>query len=229
MPYLLLGLALLAAFIVGARFFTSANQGQLFSSMRWAGVAISVLVALFFTLTGRLVLGLPAIVLGVLLLIRALGLQGPARRRASAGRQSTVETEYLEMILDHDSGAMAGRVRKGPFSGRDLSALQPEELLALWRECLARDEQSARVLESFLDRHMAGWRDAAQAQDEAPKRAGRMSEREARKLLGVGASAGEKEIKEAHRSLMREHHPDKGGSSEFAARLNEARELLLDK
>lgn len=227
MAYLLLGLALLAALIVGARFFTSANPGQLASSMRWAGVTICVVVALFFTLTGRLPLGLPAIALGLFFLVRALGLRGPARKSTSAGGQSTVETEYLEMVLDHDSGTMVGRVRKGPFSGRDLSALRPEELLALWRECVARDEQSARVLESFLDRHMAGWREAAQAQDEAPKRAGGMTEREARKLLGVGPSAGEKEIKEAHRSLMRKHHPDKGGSSEFAARLNEAREMLL--
>lgn len=229
MSYLLLGLAVLASLIVGARFFATANPGQLAASMRWAGVVICVLLALFFTLTGRVVLGLPAIALGLLFLIRALGLRGPARKRASGGRRSTVETEYLEMILDHDSGTMAGRVRKGPFSGRELSALEREELLALWRECTARDEQSARVLESFLDRHMAGWREAAQAQDEAPKRAGRMSVREARKLLGVGASAGEKEIKEAHRNLMRKHHPDKGGSSEFAARLNEARELLLEK
>ncbi|MCZ6861048.1 MAG: DnaJ domain-containing protein [Alphaproteobacteria bacterium] len=229
MSYLLLGLAVLAAIIVGARFFASANPGQLASSMRWTGVAVCVLVALFFTLTGRLVLGLPAIGLGLLLLIRALGLRGPTRKRSSAGRQSTVETEYLEMVLDHGSGAMAGRVRKGPFSGRDLSALHHEELLALWRECSARDEQSARVLESFLDRHMEGWREAAQAQDEAPKRAGRMTEREARKVLGVDSSAGEMEIKEAHRNLMRKHHPDKGGSSEFAARLNEARELLLEK
>jgi len=227
--YLLLGLALLAAIIVGARLFASANPGQLASSLRWAGVVLSVLLALFFTLTGRLVLGLPAIALGLILLVRALGLRGPARKPASGGRQSTVETEYLEMVLDHDSGAMAGRVRKGPFSGRDLSALRREEILALWRECSARDEQSARVLESFLDRHMAGWREAAQAQDNASKGAGRMTEREARKLLGVGASAGEKEIKEAHRNLMRKHHPDKGGSSEFAARLNAARELLLEK
>lgn len=228
MSYLLLGLAVLAALIVGARLIASANPGQIAASIRWAGVAASVLVALFFTLTGRLVLGLPAIVLGVLLLIRALGLRGPAQRRASPGRQSTVETAYLEMVLDHDSGTMAGRVRKGPFSGRDLNALEPEELLALWRECAARDEQSARVLESFLDRHLEGWREAAQAQDEAPKRTGRMTKSEARKVLGVGPSADEKEIKEAHHRLMRKHHPDKGGSSEFAARLNEARELLLE-
>jgi len=227
--YLLLGLAVLAALIVGARFFSSANPGQLAASLHWAGVAISVFVALFFTLTGRVVLALPAFVLSVILLIRALGLRSPVRTRASRGRQSDVETEYLEMILDHDTGTMAGRVRKGHFAGRDLRAMQTEELLALWRECAARDEQSARVLESFLDRHMAGWRDSAQAQDEAPKHAGRMTKSKARKLLGVGASADEKEIKAAHRKLMHEHHPDRGGSSEFAASLNEARDLLLEE
>jgi DnaJ-domain-containing protein 1 len=122
---------------------------------------------------------------------------------------------------------MAGRVRKGPFAGRDLSEMRPEELMALWRECAARDEQSARVMESFLDRHFDGWRDAAQAQDEAPRRGGRMTPDEARQMLGVSPKASEQEIKEAHRKLMREHHPDHGGSVELAAQLNEAREVLL--
>ncbi|MHA1537335.1 MAG: DnaJ domain-containing protein [Alphaproteobacteria bacterium] len=228
MSYILLGLAVLAALIVAGRFFARANTGQLAASMRWAGAALCVLVALFFTLTGRVILGLPAIALGLVLLIRALGLVGPGGKRASAKGQSTVETEYLEMVLDHASGTMAGRVRKGAFEGRDLGTMQGEELIALWRECAARDEQSARVLESFLDRHMEGWREAAQAQNEAPRRTGRMTRRQARKLLGVGPMADLAEIKEAHRNLMREHHPDKGGSSEFAARLNEAREILLE-
>ena len=150
-----------------------------------------------------------------------------ARPSRTKSKQSRIETTYLEMILDHDSGQMAGRVRTGPFAGRDLSEMRPEELMALWRECAARDEQSARVLESFLDRHFGGWREAAKSQDEAPRRAGGMSPGEAYEVLGVSPRASDQEIKEAHRKLMRKHHPDQGGSAELAARLNEARDVLL--
>ena len=49
----------------------------------------------------------------------------------------------------------------------------------------------------------------------------------ARGLLGVGPRAGREEIVRAHRRLMRQAHPDVGGTAELAARLNAARDLLL--
>ena len=200
-------------------------------AMRWVGLTVSGLAAVIFFVAGPLALAFLSAVVFVGLLMRTLA-TGPASaqskpRQRRSGRQSTVQTDYLDMILDHSSGQMAGRIRKGAFSGRDLSEMRPEELMAFWRECCARDEQSARVLESFLDRHHEGWREAAQAQDEAPRRSGRMTPREARKLLGVAESATVQEIRSAHRKLMREHHPDRGGSAELAAQLNEARDILL--
>lgn len=50
---------------------------------------------------------------------------------------------------------------------------------------------------------------------------------EARALLGVGAAADESEIRAAHRRLVAAAHPDRGGSTEEARRLNAARDLLL--
>jgi hypothetical protein len=55
----------------------------------------------------------------------------------------------------------------------------------------------------------------------------RMSAREARALLGLDARAGENEVREAHRRLIQRVHPDAGGSSELATRVNAARDLLL--
>lgn len=49
----------------------------------------------------------------------------------------------------------------------------------------------------------------------------------ARRLLGVDARADAAEIRAAHRRLMAEIHPDRGGSAEGARRANEARDLLL--
>jgi DnaJ-class molecular chaperone len=46
-------------------------------------------------------------------------------------------------------------------------------------------------------------------------------------MLGVGANADADEIKKAHRSLMQKYHPDKGGSDQLAARINQAKDILL--
>lgn len=56
-----------------------------------------------------------------------------------------------------------------------------------------------------------------------------MSEQEASIILGVRHNATEAEIKSAYRSMMKEHHPDKGGDPEFAAKINNAKDTLLRK
>ncbi len=63
----------------------------------------------------------------------------------------------------------------------------------------------------------------------SPPSAGRISDSEARSILGVGPQATEAEIKEAYGRLMRMAHPNKGGTSGLAAQLNAARDRLLRK
>lgn len=60
-----------------------------------------------------------------------------------------------------------------------------------------------------------------------PSSAGTMSEEEARDILGIGPDADAAAIKAAHRRLMEANHPDRGGSTWIAARLNLARDRLL--
>src|SRR5258707_5937449 len=121
--------------------------------------------------------------LGVVVLILVLGLSrvfvaadpaavarrlgrfvGAIQRRRQAARDrpprrsSEVETEYIRMRLDHDSGTMSGMVRRGPFQGRRLDELTRAELLVLWRQCRVDDEPGANLLEAYLDRLMPEWR-----------------------------------------------------------------------
>lgn len=56
-----------------------------------------------------------------------------------------------------------------------------------------------------------------------------MTKREAAQILGVRESAAEERIKDAHRKLMVANHPDAGGSSFIAAKVNEAKDMLLGK
>ncbi|MDR3529173.1 MAG: DnaJ domain-containing protein [Rhodopila sp.] len=60
-----------------------------------------------------------------------------------------------------------------------------------------------------------------------PPRSGAMSREEAYEVLGLHPGASKTEIREAHRRLMRGAHPDAGGSDWLAARINQARDILL--
>ncbi len=144
----------------------------------------------------------------------------------SGGNASDVETRFLRMSLDHDTGAMDGVVLAGDYQGRRLAELALEELKSLLVVCRAEDPQSATVLEAYLDRvHGDSWREAFRG--EHGGEASRMTPAEAREILGVGADAKREEIIEAHRRLMQKNHPDRGGSTYLAAKINQAKGILL--
>lgn len=168
------------------------------------------------------------------------GIPGMGRSGPSPGNQSKVSTEVLEMTLDHDTGAMQGRVLQGPLQGRELADLEENDFIELLQYCRQRDADSARLLETYLDKRFGdSWRgdDPQQAgsdtgsqgeQQGAAASSGPMNQREALDILGLEEGASRDDIVQAHRRLMQRLHPDRGGSDWLAARINEAKKVLLD-
>jgi hypothetical protein len=62
-----------------------------------------------------------------------------------------------------------------------------------------------------------------------PPPKGGMSQAEALKLLGLPVGASQEQIRIAHRRLMIRYHPDHGGDSLLAARINQAKDVLLGR
>jgi hypothetical protein len=145
---------------------------------------------------------------------------GPAPQTGAA---NSVESAFLTMTLDHDSGRMTGSVKAGQFAGRDLATLTLQELLSLLDECQIADADSVALLEAWLDRAHPDWR----TEPTATPRSAAMTREEALDILGLNEGADEDAIRAAHRRLMKTAHPDQGGSAWLAARINAARDLLL--
>jgi len=235
---LLFGVAVLILLWWISKFFVGADPKKLAKLAKTGGGVLSLGVAALLMLRGRLDMALFVGGLGAWLL--GWSAYGPGGLRfpwagggqsATSGQRSKVGSLLLDMELDHDSGAMTGKVKAGSFVGRDLDSLSLQEVSALMRDCLAADPDGARLLEAYLDRRTPGWREDgdrhADAGQRGPAGAGAMSQQEAYEILGLQPGAGEQAIREAHRSLMKRIHPDAGGSAGLAARVNQAKDVLL--
>lgn len=243
MPFLLIGLLALILCLHGLRELGRAPPQKIADLRRAArqllsrGVAILALVVAFFlVLRGQWPIGAALGGFGFYLLTGKRFSAQDFRGWAQGGgppRRSNLTTLTLDMTLDHVSGAVDGVVRNGVFAGRRLSDLSRAELLTLRAHCAALDPESLALLDPYLDRRFAGGRATGQsdadAGREAPRRgnSGEMSEEQAYQTLGVKPGASAEEIIRAHRRLMKERHPDHGGSTDDAARLNQAKDRLL--
>jgi hypothetical protein len=195
--------------IVGVVLLTIAGK------MHWIGAAI----------TGLLVFmrqSLP-------LLLRVFPVLAQWSRSTKAGAQkSTVSTDTVRMHLDHESGALSGEVLAGPFKGWRLHEMDREQLRDLCSYCDAHDTEALQLLEGYLEQR---FQDDASAQESASAKSaiggGSMNRREALEVLGLEESADQEAIVQAHRKLIQKLHPDRGGSDYLAAKINQAKDLLL--
>jgi len=229
MPTLVFGLLVLALALWALGIISKVDPKIAARVVKLSGGLIALGVAVFLGLRGEIGVAIPLGLFG-------LGLLGwipfgPAgfsqRTQKSAGQTSRVRSTFLEMELDHDSGKMLGHIIAGSRQGEALEALDVKTLVGLLDEF---DEESRALLVAYLDRRDASWSEYAQGHAAAGRAAassGKMTEQEAYQILGVEPGASTAAITRAHRTLMKKLHPDQGGSTYLAARINEAKEILF--
>jgi hypothetical protein len=231
MATVIFGLVVLALLLWALNAFTKVKPQTAAVVLKTGGGLGALAVAGVLGVRGRLDIAIP---LG----LTGLGLLGwlpwsmpglTARTQKSAGQVSRVRSAFVEMELDHDTGAMHGRVLAGRHEGATLDALDIATLTGFLTEI---DAESRALLMAYLDRREPRWRERAQGYadtgtDRRGWSGGKMTEEEAYQILGVQPGASAQEIGRAHRTLMKKLHPDQGGSTYLAARVNEAKDVLL--
>ncbi len=230
LAYFIIGVSLLLALMVGSQAIATADPKKLIKALRISAVIILSVLAGFFILTGRFAYA-PPLIVAALFFMRNKSLF--SARQPSAGQKSDVETDWLQATLNHDSGEMDATILQGRFEGRQLSTLSRMEIGEFQQECIA-DEQTMAILESFISRKFGEdfttESDEGKSKEERTRAAsndGPMTRQEAFEILELDSKASASDIKAAHRRLMKKFHPDHNGSDYMAAKLNEAKDVLL--
>ncbi len=250
MPYILAGFLIVWLALFALRGFLKLNPAVLVRSFgKGFGKGFGFLalaLALLLILRGRIDFGVMFGGLGLWILAsgKGKGTKGQAPRQIEAtasaassaprARLSRVRSAVIEMELDQQTGMISGTVLAGPDEGASLDRLSRAKCETLHGLCLRDDPEGARLLEAYLDRRFPGWRVAAEEEPNAwgarpavAPRLGAMTEDEAYEVLGLSKGATRDEVMRSHRSLIKKLHPDQGGSTDLAARVNEAKDVLM--
>jgi hypothetical protein len=243
MTSLLAGLLVLIVAVTVLRWFARVDVKTARKAINWGVLGLIVLLILFLAATGRIGAAIAGLVAMSAWIMRILSVVQMGRQfsgmfrsfrfgqgggAASAGQTSEVDSVFLRMSLDHSTGDMDGEVKQGACRGQRLKSMDRQALLALLQE-IQSDPDSVGLLEAYLDRAHPEWRETETASAGPPPQQSAMGTDEALRILGLKEGAGEADIKTAYRRLMAQLHPDKGGSDYLAAKVNQAKDLLLKK
>jgi hypothetical protein len=221
MVYLALGVLLLAGLMFARDAFVKADPKLLAKNIRRIGGNGALILAFVLLVTGRFVAAIPFAVLGYLLVGRLPFVWLDLSSLQGSRAHSTIRSDMLEMMLDQDGNMTDGFVRVGTFAGWRLSELSASQLQSLLRETSKRDLRSEQLLEAYIIARLGGGARNGRSSGN------RMTQEEALDVLGLKLGATREEILHAHRTLMKKMHPDLGGSTYLATKINEAKDVLL--
>src|ERR1700752_958755 len=124
MPTLFLGLVILVLLFLAAKWFSKADPKQAARVLRYLDGGAALLLAVLLLVCGQIgaALSIGLLGLGVFGYVSFWPVSFGGRTQKSTGRASRVRTAFLEMELEHDTGAMRGRVLNGRHQGASLDS-----------------------------------------------------------------------------------------------------------
>lgn len=244
MPKLFLLLVLILIAVIGYRLFKANAKNMNKQEMFKLAAMVLIIAVAILALTGRLhwiallfAALVPLLRNAIPLLVRLFPLfqhlhkTKQANRNSSEGQTSTVNTAYLALHLDHDSGELRGEVLTGLYAGQQLADLDEAQLRELLEYYHDKDGESAQLLQAYLNKRF-GERKYTESGEQQQRRnstphSSDISREEALAILGLSEPYTKDDVIKAHRRLMQKLHPDRGGNDYLAAKVNRAKDLLL--
>ncbi len=170
---------------------------------------------------------LPVILKKLFLLFRYFPLLGGLISRTGYGKSGNArfETAWLRLEVNPALGTLDGEVLQGEFKGRRLSSMRLAELEKLREALRGQDMKSTMLLQSYIA--LRSRTRGARADDADVRTDNVMTRDEALNVLGLETGAAREDVILAHKRLMQKMHPDRGGSSYLAAKINQAKDVLL--
>lgn len=176
--------------------------GVLTGRMHWFGAVVAAL--------------LPMFKFGFHTLMRVLPLW-----MHRTGGTASFKTDHLDVTIAVQSGQLSGSVIKGPYAGKSIAELSENDIKELENYYRERDKKSYYLIRFARKGQTSGGGQQASPPFASPGRD------EALQILGLSGDPSREEIIAAHRRLINKLHPDRGGSDFLAARVNQARDILL--
>jgi hypothetical protein len=140
----------------------------------------------------------------------------------STGGNASFKTEHLDVTITVRTGQLSGTVIKGPCAGKTIGELTEDDLQELENYYRERDSKAY-----YLIRFARKGQTFRSQQAPPPPSFDNPGREEALQILGLTGNPSRDDIIAAHRRLINKLHPDRGGSDFLAARVNQARDILL--
>lgn len=139
------------------------------------------------------------------------------------GGVASFTTEHLDVKVHIQQAQVTGHVIKGEFEGRAVEELTDDELKQLEADYKDKDMKSHYIISMIRRRGQRG----RSEQTASPPPFSQPERDEALLILGLKGQPDRNDIIAAHRRLIQKLHPDRGGSDFLAARVNQAKDILL--
>lgn len=232
---LLLGLVIIFTLFTLIRKYRNAAPAERRSWAIKIIIAIVVIAIVVGSMTGRVPIVAGILAAGATLARFGLrwGLPMAKMWLAKSGGKATFRSQYLVMSVNVSSGQMTGKVIKGEFAESSLGNLNDSQLQKMLAFFATEDKKSYYLLSAYIRSRgfTQGQTEDHQRGEQSHRRMSsnnsELSVDEALEILGLKDTPTKKDIISAHRRLMGKLHPDKGGSDYLAARVNQARDVLL--